>query len=190
MPAPGNPMNISMLCLGALCLREGTGYDIKKLFESAFSHFHSASYGSIYPALARLEREGLVRHHSEPGARHPERKVYTATDAGRRTFVDTLAATPAAEQMRSDYLVLMFFAHLLPTEVLASKLDEIETHYRRELAHLELVSAIPGQSAGIRFTVEQGIAVYRAKLEHLRRRRGALLAEHRAAPTATAEQLP
>ncbi|MGD8308720.1 MAG: PadR family transcriptional regulator [Chromatiales bacterium] len=190
MASPGNPMNIRMLCLGALCLQDGTGYDIKKLFESAFSHFHSASYGSIYPALAQLEREGLVRHRSEPGARHPERKVYTATEEGRRAFVQALAHTPAMEQLRSDYLVTMFFAHLLPTDVLSAKLDEIEAQYRGELDYLESVKAIPGQSAGIRFTVEQGIVVYRAKLDHLRARRPTLLAEHRSAPTATAEHLP
>ena len=68
-------MNVKTLCLGSLCLMDGTGYDIKKLFEAAFSHFHSASYGSIYPSLNQLLLEGLIARRVEPGERHPDRKV-------------------------------------------------------------------------------------------------------------------
>ncbi len=175
-------MNIRLLCLGALCLQPATGYDIKKLFESAFSHFQAASYGSIYPALAELEGNGLVEHHSEPGARHPERKVYRITEAGHRTFHTALLSTPASEQLRSDHLVLMFFAHLLPTETLREKLDEIELLYRRKLAYLEGIRDWPGHSAGIRFTIEHGIAAYRAKLAHLEDQAKDLLAHHRMPP--------
>jgi len=183
-------MNIRMLCLGALCLRSGSGYDIKKLFESAFSHFQSASFGSIYPALAQLERDGLVTHHIEPGARHPERKVFEVTEPGRTAFAESLASTPATEQMRSDYMALMFFAHLMSTETLRAKLAEIEAYYQGELSYLETIRDWPGQSPGIRFTVEQGIAVYRAKLEHLRSQGPSLLARHKEAPTPPPEGLP
>jgi len=183
-------MNIRLLCLGALCLQPGTGYDIKKLFESAFSHFQAASYGSIYPALADLERERLVEHHSEPGARHPDRKVYRVTAAGRESFAEALIATPASEQLRSDHLVLMFFAHLLPTATLREKLGEIERFYRDKLAYLEGIRDWPSHSAGIRFTIEQGIATYRAKLSHLQDRGPELLAHHREPPGPPPEDFP
>jgi PadR family transcriptional regulator AphA len=183
-------MDIRLLCLGALCLRSGTGYDIKKLFESAFSHFQTASYGSIYPALAKLEREGLVSQHCESGAHHLGRKVYQVTDSGRERFIQALSSTPASEQMRSDYMALMFFAHLMSTETLQAKLAEIETFYQRELDYLQAIRDWPGQSAGIRFTIEQGIAVYRAKLAHLRSQGPNLVARHRDPPTPPPEGLP
>lgn len=175
-------MSIKTLCLGALSFQESTGYDIKKLFEAAFGHFHAASFGSIYPALRQLQDDGLVRHRWEAGERHPDRKLFRLTDAGRQTLVDDLTALPASETVRSDFLVLLFFAHLLPTEVLASKLDEIEGHYRNELDHLASVAAAGPHTAGIAYTIEQGIRVYRAKLQLLAERRDSLLADHRRVP--------
>jgi DNA-binding PadR family transcriptional regulator len=170
------------LCLGALTFQEGTGYDIKKLFETAFSHFQSAGYGSIYPALRQLEHEGLVSCRIEPGEKHPDRKLFRITPAGRAAFARELAATPAQEQLRSDFLALLFFAHLLPTEVLAAKLDQIEASYLSELDYLESLRAAGNQTAGIAYTIEQGIRVYGSKLELLRERRESLLASHRQVP--------
>ena len=175
-------MSIKTLCLGALSFQDGTGYDIKKLFESAFSHFNSASYGSIYPSLRQLENDGLVQCRVERGDKHPDRKLFSLTETGRAKLLDDLTRLPASETVRPDFLVLLFFAHLLPTEVLAAKLDEIETYYREELAYLEGVAAECTHTAGIAYTIEQGIRVYRCKLELLQQRRPTLLAEHHKPP--------
>lgn len=175
-------MSVKTLCLGALSFEDGTGYDIKKLFEAAFSHFHSASYGSIYPALRQLEADGLVSCRVEPGERHPDRKLFSLTEAGRAALIEDLTRLPAAEAIRSDFLVLLFFAHLLPTEALAAKLDEIERYYRQELDYLEGIADACEHTAGIAYTIEQGIRVYRSKLQLLTERRAALLADHRKLP--------
>ena len=54
-------MDVKILCLGVLSRGEASGYEIKKAFEEGpFSHFHQASFGSIYPALNALSAEGLV----------------------------------------------------------------------------------------------------------------------------------
>lgn len=44
--------------------------------------------GSIYPLLARLERQGLVDTEMRPSERGPARKYYTLTAQGRRTLED------------------------------------------------------------------------------------------------------
>ncbi len=181
-------MNVRSLCLGALCLQDSSGYDIKKLFESAFSHFQSASYGSIYPALYQLEQQGLVSQRIEQGQKHPDRKVYSVTSSGRSQFLDTLASTPPAEQVRSDFMVLMFFAHLLPRERLAAILDEVEQHYRKELEYLESIEGRPGHTAGIDFSIGAGIAAVRASLQYLCERREWLLTEHRNPPKSAPEK--
>ncbi len=175
-------MHVKTLCLGALSLGDSTGYDIKKLFEAAFSHFHSASYGSIYPSLKKLQAEGAVTCHIEPGDRHPDRKRFRITEQGMQTLVTELVDTPASELVRSDFLVMLFFAHLLPTHVLQHKLDQIERYYRRELEYLESIHDDQGMSAGMRFGINQGIAVYQAKLRHLAGQREKLLAEHHRPP--------
>ena len=178
-------MHVKTLCLGALSLADSTGYDIKKLFESAFSHFQNASFGSIYPSLRKLEDEGAVTCHVEPGDRHPDRKRFSITQQGLQALVDDLSHTPATELVRSDFLVMLFFAHLLPTDVVQQKLDEIEAHYRMELDYLQSIRSDARMTAGMRYGVEQGIAVYQAKLKHLGKHRDALLASHHLPPSAT-----
>ena len=54
-------MDVKTLCLGVLTEGDKTGYEIKRCFEEAFSHFFGAGFGSIYPALADLSRRGLVK---------------------------------------------------------------------------------------------------------------------------------
>lgn len=44
--------------------------------------------GSVYPLLARLERQGLVDTEMRPSERGPARKYYALTAQGRRTLGD------------------------------------------------------------------------------------------------------
>ncbi len=181
-------MQVKTLCLGALCLGDATGYDIKKLFEAAFNHFHHASFGSIYPALKQLEKEGLVTRSVEAGARHPTRNLFSATAEGHASFKEALAATEPHEDLRSEFLVLLFFAHLLPTEVLAEKLDKVQLDYAAKLAYLEDLSKTSDTTAGIRLTIEMGINTYRTRLATLEERRGELLKRHRDIPRSWTEE--
>ena len=171
-------MNVKTLCLGALCLGDKSGYDIKKLFEAAFRHFHSATYGSIYPALGQLEQDGLITGRMEPGARHPERKIYQLTTEGRAALEHELLAESPTEQLRSEFMVLTFFAHLLPTDRLAEILTEAQERYSGTLAYLESIVDLPDHTPGTRFTVRAGMARYRAMLEFLISQGPELLREH------------
>ena len=175
-------MRVKTLCLGALCLGDATGYDIKKLFENAFNHFHGASFGSIYPSLKQLEEQGHVSHRVEAGEKHPDRKLFHVTDEGRASFIAQLAQTSASEQLKSEFMVLLFFAHLLPTEILQQKLAEMEAHYSKELNYLESLSGCEGHTSGIDFTIGMGKEVLRTKLEFLQSQRERLLATHRKLP--------
>ena len=54
-------MNVRTLCLSILFEGEATGYEIRRLcVEGECAYFVEASFGSIYPALAKLEDDGLV----------------------------------------------------------------------------------------------------------------------------------
>ena len=47
-------MDVATLCLAVLAHGPASGYEIKKELEGgAYAHFFRASFGSIYPALAR-----------------------------------------------------------------------------------------------------------------------------------------
>ncbi|GAA5010155.1 PadR family transcriptional regulator [Kitasatospora paranensis] len=59
------------------------GYEVIRLLEERFQGLYAPSAGTVYPRLAKLEKEGLVAHSTEGG-----RKVYRLTDAGRRELAD------------------------------------------------------------------------------------------------------
>ncbi|MTE20962.1 PadR family transcriptional regulator [Streptomyces sp. TRM43335] len=59
------------------------GYEVIRLLEERFQGLYAPSAGTVYPRLAKLEAEGLVRHTTEGG-----RKVYSLTDAGREELTD------------------------------------------------------------------------------------------------------
>jgi DNA-binding PadR family transcriptional regulator len=54
------------------------GYEVIRLLEERFQGRYAPSAGTVYPRLAKLEKEGLVTHSTEGG-----RKVYALTDEGR-----------------------------------------------------------------------------------------------------------
>lgn len=54
-------MDVKTLCLGVLSTGDANGYGLKKYVEEAFSYYHVAGFGSLYPALADLTYHGDVR---------------------------------------------------------------------------------------------------------------------------------
>ncbi|MCV6548693.1 MAG: PadR family transcriptional regulator [Cohaesibacter sp.] len=127
-------MNVKGICLAILFRGDTTGYDIRKASsEGDYSYFTEASFGSIYPALNRLESDGLVTCRLEPQDGKPARKVYSITDAGRQAFLEELCQPPKPDVFRSEFLLVAIYAKLLGPEVIEKALD-----LRMEQLHAEL----------------------------------------------------
>ena len=110
-------MDVRTIILGFLMNKRMTGYDLKKAFSLSFSFFSGISYGSIYPALKKMESEGLITmtHQIQDGT--PNRKVYSITDKGKKLFGDSLKEPIRMEPKRDNFLMqLFFFAHLSRAE--------------------------------------------------------------------------
>jgi DNA-binding PadR family transcriptional regulator len=188
-------MDTRTLCLGALALGDATGYEIKKRFEDTFGYFMDVSYSAVYPALAELRREGLVTCTVVEQETRPDKKVYRVTEAGRRVFLDALVTEPARHRVRSEFMLLIFFAHLLPAWRLGEVLEERLVEFEKLIALAErwlLVGEGEGEAvpAGVRFTAGYGIAVMRAACDYIRRNRHRLLdgaAAETAGPEAAAQ---
>lgn len=176
-------MNIKTLCLGTLSIQECSGYDIKKMFDQAFSHFHSsASYGSIYPALKQLEANGLIKKRVEEGDKHPDKNLFSITEEGKQVLQKELNHAPPTEVFRSDFLVQMFFAHLLDAQRLEQILDEITNTYQTELAYMKSIHNSSCHPRGVDFTLELGIASYEAMLEVIKKQRNSVIKNQFVAP--------
>jgi len=131
-------MDIKTSCLGVLALRPASGYEIRKAFEEGpFSHFAEGGFGSIYPALGKLTGEGLVTFEVEAQEKRPDKKIYQITDAGRAALVEKLCEKAPGDDKYKSDLLFILF--------FAGQLpaDRIST------------------------VIDDRIAFYRAKLDHL-----------------------
>ena len=118
-------MNVRTICLAILYDGEATGYEIRKLsVEGEYSYFIDASYGSIYPALARLETEKLVTSRVEVQDGKPAKKIYSITPLGRSAFIQSLFEKLGEDEFRSEFLLFLRFASELPQSLVEQRLNE------------------------------------------------------------------
>jgi PadR family transcriptional regulator AphA len=162
-------MDVKTLCLGVLSMGPASGYEIKKRLEDSFSHFYDASFGSIYPALSRLQEAGLVDCTYEAQTKRPDKKVYSLTGAGRLDLVQELSGEPTADRIRSEFLVCMLFADLLPTSHVADLIDRRIAEHRDCLTMIE--AKVDRGSPAQRFVAGYGQALYSAALQYLEENR-------------------
>ncbi len=167
-------MDVKTLCLGVLTLGEASGYEIKKQFEKGpFSYFHQAGFGSIYPALGLLARQGLVTCTELAQERRPDKKVYAITPEGMEAFKKALSKMPAGDRIRSETMVFFFFAHLIEPEHLEAVYDQYLEFYRANLKCLRDLD--PEGIANARlFTRGFGRAFYQAAVSYMEENRGLL----------------
>ena len=181
-------MDAKTVCLGVLTLGDSTGYDIRKKVEDTFGHFLDVSLGSIYPALAELNREGLVTCERVAQDTRPDKKVYSLTEAGQSTFVQAMIATPSRHRIRSEFLALCFFAHHLPAWRVREALDKTINECQCFLDHaddwVEEMGAIGGP--GAIFLADYGRTTLKAEIDFLRANRERLIAVGVGDPNAAA----
>lgn len=85
--------------LGLLSTGPASGFDIRKLFQSTPLATYSDSPGSIYPALKRLEVQGLIRSTtSEQRAALGRRRRALAITAAGRTALESWLTTPVTTE--------------------------------------------------------------------------------------------
>ena len=92
--------------LGMLSLRAMSGYEIRRTIEMSIGNFWNESFGQIYPALAKLRRQGLVEVEESGRA---GRKVYSLTAAGLERLKEWLAVAPVHQKPRNEVLLKLFF---------------------------------------------------------------------------------
>ncbi|WP_075011126.1 PadR family transcriptional regulator [Stigmatella aurantiaca] len=123
--------------LGMLCREPMSGYGLRQAIARTVGHFWQESYGNLYPALERMEAEGLAaldREERSPGGR--VRKVYRVTAKGRRVLAEWLRRPVVPHVERNELLLKLFFgARVGPKSSLA--------HVERSRAEaIELLAAL------------------------------------------------
>src|SRR5665213_1827732 len=133
-------MVLTTLAALLLFLAEGqSGYDVRLLFQATPIGLFSDSPGAIYPALARLEREGLLRGEAQVSARR--RRIFRRTEKGEaaleawmRAPIDPLIVARRPQEIELRYLLI---AIRLGGEDARQFLAEAADAYRRRIVELE-----------------------------------------------------
>ena len=181
-------MNVRTLCLAILNLQDATGYEIKKLStEGHFQHFVEISFGSIYPALSKLEKDGLVTCSTETQSGKPDKKVYSITASGRNEFIKSINVLPKQDKFISEFLLLAINADLASREVLEAAINAQMGQYEFELAMLHEVLEDCNQPALI-WTAKYGQSTIDAKISYLTENRDELLGLAESSSTAFAAE--
>jgi len=157
---------LELAILGLLEDQELHGYEIRKRLRDELGFFSNVSFGSLYPALSRLERSGAVEAIDADGADTPVpmtgslsgeraamrstrttagrgrrgRKVYRITDEGRRQFAELLDREPGPDDARSFGLRLAF-ARYLPPQARLRLLERRRTQLEERLRRARAVQA-------------------------------------------------
>lgn len=161
-------MDVQSLCLAVLSWGPATGYEIRKAFEEGpFAHFHAASFGSIYPALRHLEAAGQVAGTDEAQDKRPDKRVYRITPAGETALRMALLEPPRPDRVRSDSLVVLFMAHLVPPGHVGAVTDAYLEHHRARLARMTEKGCADCATPGQRFVHGFGVALYEAAVRYL-----------------------
>lgn len=170
-------MNVKTLCLSILLEGEATGYEIRRLcVEGECAYFVEASYGSIYPALSRLEGEGLVTSRTQRQDGRPAKKIYAITEKGRAAFLDSLFEPLGDDVFRSPFLLFARFAHLLPANLVAMRVREHLDHIVATRKSIEQALSSRGQNAADAWIIKYGLANMEVAEAHLRNHMDELIA--------------
>lgn len=161
---------LEIAVLGLLKEQPLHGYELKKRLSETLGFLWGVSYGSLYPALRRLEREGAIEVVAQPlddapagfaatgslkgdlaaarraGARPAKpsrrtRKAYRITEVGNARFEELLLGDdPHADEEKAFALKLAFCAELPP----AARLELLERRRVALLGRLDRARRAPG----------------------------------------------
>jgi len=150
---------LELAILGLLKEQDLHGYELKKRLADTLGFASGVSFGSLYPALTRLESAGAVRvaEGAEAASEIPltgslsgelaayrarrqrsrgsrGRKVYAITPTGERLFEELLAAEGGSSEDDRLFNLRLAFARYLPPEARLGMLER-----RRVLLHERLL---------------------------------------------------
>lgn len=147
---------IEFILLGFLMYREMTGYDLKQAMGQSTSNFYDASYGSIYPALKRLEAAGYVQLREEASGNRAK-KIYAIRDSGRQRFLQWLASPLGISKNSTEPLIRVFFLQLLEPAKAQTLIRGYQDRLQEAITHLE---GIEPQVAVIANPFQQATLLY------------------------------
>jgi DNA-binding PadR family transcriptional regulator len=175
-PSHSADLSQNLWALTVLCLlreRPRHPYEMQRVIRQRRNdNFLDLKRGSLYHAIARLQRAGLIEAvETQREGRRPERTVYKLTEAGEREVLGWLRDLLAKPGQVSTpfFAALSFLAHLRPEDVLAqlgARADRLEAEIASTDAVLREIMPRIGRLVLVEMEYTQ--AMRRAELEWVR----------------------
>ncbi|MGW0557964.1 PadR family transcriptional regulator [Streptomyces sp. NPDC002926] len=123
---------LELAILGFLYAAPLHGYELRKRITALTGHVRPVAESTLYPAIKRLEKAGLLARETQPGSVAAPRHVLSLTEDGRHELLRRLAEPVQSEITDENrwFTVLAFLRHLENAEAQAAVL-------RRRLEFLE-----------------------------------------------------
>lgn len=160
---------IELAILGLLKEQSMHGYQLSRELAEQLGGLWRVSFGSLYPTLRRLEREGSIEAAGgDGGARR--KTVYRITPQGEQLFLDLLEDAPQEGAQTEDtrFRVRLAFFRYLPPETRIRLLERRRGGLQERLAEVKAHLRDPGTTDDYqRALVEHGRVAIEADIAWL-----------------------
>jgi len=98
------PGTLDLLILRAVSLGPLHGYGLARRIEQTSGDLLQLNYGTLYPALLKLEQEGFIRAHWGVSENNRRAKFYELTKAGQRQVKKATAEWEQTTEILARFL--------------------------------------------------------------------------------------
>jgi DNA-binding PadR family transcriptional regulator len=148
-----------------------SGYDINRVLKNLGWLVGNPSFGSLYPALHALQKDGLVEVDVENRDRGPSRKIYSITIAGKQTFQHWIDQPAGPHASTKAFVMRLILAESYPDAALISQLHQRRAQVTAHRAALDQALATQDNNRGLgqQMALEYGLALANTELDWLDR---------------------
>ncbi len=169
-------MSLPNILLG-LIKEPKSGYDIKQTFEQVLHYFWNSDLAQIYPALKKLEQDGLATIQMAEPDKGPAKKLYKRTPKGTRQLRAWLQQGPQLNTERLHYLTQVFFLDEIPPAERIKFFTSLHQYFKQQLSELIEVEKnwrsqdsrypdkLPDKDQATQFTLRLGLAKIKAIID-------------------------
>ena len=154
--------------LGLLSQSPRSGYAIRKEFETTALGNYSSSPGTIYPAIHKLKKLGLMAQASDESE---NKRLLHVTAAGKKMFKDWLIQPVSEADIAKDsHILILKFAFMDHLAAPADKLVFLQSFIQHTANYLSYLKSYHQQASNAmplhgRLAFEYGIASFETQLK-------------------------
>ena len=161
-------MSLRFAILSLLANDELSGYELTRRFEHSVGYFWRARSQQIYPELARLEEDGLIRGRTVEQVGRPHKRLFRISPEGRERLLAWVATPSPLTLVKDEFMVKVWCYGMLDLSTAAAAMAEQRHQHEERLASYRAIEAgferadpltMPGDYLGAYLTLQGGIAM-------------------------------